>query len=181
VRASQENDVVGDWAGKKDQARVFREVMSHYASGVTVVSTFDGVEPVGFTCQSFFSVSMEPQLVSLCVMKTSTTFPRVRRAGRFAVSMLSYDQGWVSDQFARSGAGKWAGVAWSTSPGRNPWIDGALAWLDCEMRAEYDAGDHAIVVGMVTALTRNDAGQDDPLLYFRGRYCALREGNRQPS
>jgi flavin reductase (DIM6/NTAB) family NADH-FMN oxidoreductase RutF len=148
--------------------------MGHYAAGITVVSAFDGGEPVGFTCQSFSSVSMEPQLVSLCVMKTSTTYPRVRQVGRFAVSMLSYDQRWVSDQFAKSGAGKWAGVAWSTSPGRNPWIDGALAWLDCELWAEYDAGDHAIAVGAITALTRNDAAQGDPLLYFQGAYRALR-------
>ena len=151
----------------------FREALGHYASGITVItSQVDGV-PVGFTCQSFYSVSMSPPLVSFSVMVKSASYAKIRRAGRFAVNILSDEQESVSNQFARRGADKWRDVEWQASPLGNPIIGGSLHWLDCEIHAEHAAGDHLIVIGEVKALNLQQAAATQPLLYFKGQYCNL--------
>ena len=151
----------------------FREALGHYASGITVItSQLDG-EPLGFTCQSFYSVSLSPPLVSFSVMSRSSSYPRIRQAGRFAVNILSGKQVGISDQFARRGADKWQGVEWGESPLGNPLIGGSLHWLDCTIHAEHVAGDHLIVIGEVKALSRQQAPATQPLLYFKGQYCNL--------
>lgn len=157
-----------------DVAR-FRSTVSHYASGITIVSGIEDGSPVGFTCQSFFSVSLEPQLVSFSVMRTSTTYPRIAAGGRFAISMLAHEQQPLADQFARSGTDKWAGVSWRATNAGNPVIPGALAWVDCELWAEHEAGDHTLVIGRVVELGSPDARSSRPLLYYRGAYNSLGE------
>lgn len=151
----------------------FREALGHYASGITVITSHLDNEPVGFTCQSFYSVSMSPPLVSFSVMRSSASYPRIRQAGRFAVNILSGEQAAISNQFARKGTHKWQGVDWQTSPLGNPLIAGCLHWLDCEIHAEHVAGDHLIVIGEVKALNRQQAMATQPLLYFKGQYCNL--------
>ncbi|MDQ8038145.1 MAG: flavin reductase family protein [Pedobacter sp.] len=151
----------------------FREALGHYASGITVISSHIDGEPVGFTCQSFYSVSMSPPLVSFSVMSSSLSYPKIRRAGRFAVNILSGEQVRVSNQFARRGVDKWQGVEWQESPLGNPVIVGSLHWLDCEIHAEHAAGDHLIVIGEVKALKLQEAAATQPLLYFKGQYCNL--------
>ncbi|PTY38446.1 flavin reductase [Saccharospirillum sp. MSK14-1] len=152
----------------------FRDALGHFASGITVITSQFNDEPVGFTCQSFYSVSMEPPLVSFSVMARSLSYPKIRKAGRFAVNILANDQAAISNQFARRGDDKWRGVQWQTSPLGNPLIDGSLHWLDCDIHAEHDAGDHRIVIGEVKAL--NPArGATAPLLYFKGQYHNLAE------
>ena len=151
----------------------FREALGHYASGITVITSHLDDEPIGFTCQSFYSVSMNPPLVSFSVMSSSASYPKIRQAGRFAVNILSGEQVRISNQFARRGADKWHGVQWQQSPLGNPVIAGSLHWLDCEIHAEYPAGDHLIVIGEVKALNLQDAAATQPLLYFKGQYCNL--------
>lgn len=151
----------------------FREALGHYASGITVVTSFIDDQPIGFTCQSFYSVSMSPPLVSFSVMSNSASYPRIRQAGRFAVNILSDEQVGISNQFARRGTDKWHGVEWQSSPLGNPLIAGSLHWLDCEIHAEHAAGDHLIVIGEVKALNLQEAGATQPLLYFKGQYCNL--------
>ncbi|HHK4226753.1 flavin reductase family protein [Pseudomonas aeruginosa] len=151
----------------------FREALGHYASGITVITTHTDGEPIGFTCQSFYSVSMSPPLVSFSVMSSSASYPRIRQAGRFAVNILSGEQVKISNQFARKGTDKWHGVEWQASPLGNPIITGSLHWLDCEIHAEHAAGDHLIVIGEVKALNRHEAAATQPLLYFKGQYCNL--------
>lgn len=151
----------------------FREALGHYASGITVITSRVVDEPVGFTCQSFYSVSMSPPLVSFSVMSTSYSYPQIRRAGRFAVNILSGDQARISNQFARRGEDKWHGIEWQESPLGNPIIAGSLHWLDCEIHAEHTAGDHLIVVGEVRALKLQEAAATQPLLYFKGQYHSL--------
>ena len=147
----------------------FREALGHYASGITVVTTHIDGEPIGFTCQSFHSVSMSPPLVSFSVMSNSASYPKIRQAGRFAVNILSDGQVEVSNQFARRGTDKWLGIDWQESPLGNPLIAGSLHWIDCEIHAEYAAGDHVIVIGEVKALDLQDATATQPLLYFKGQ------------
>ncbi|WP_454255059.1 flavin reductase family protein [Pseudomonas sp. Marseille-Q8238] len=151
----------------------FREALGHYASGITVITSHVDDEPIGFTCQSFYSVSMNPPLVSFSVMSSSASYPKIRQAGRFAVNILSGEQVKISNQFARRGTDKWHGVEWQQSPLGNPLIAGSLHWLDCEIHAEHAAGDHMIVIGEVKALNLQEAAATQPLLYFKGQYCNL--------
>ena len=151
----------------------FREALGHYASGITVITSHLEGEPIGFTCQSFYSVSISPPLVSFSVMSTSASYPKIRQAGRFVVNILSGEQVKISNQFARRGTDKWHGVDWQQSPLGNPIIPGSLHWLDCEIHAEHAAGDHLIVIGEVKALSLQDTAATQPLLYFKGQYCNL--------
>ncbi|WP_426126636.1 flavin reductase family protein [Pseudomonas sp. DWP1b1] len=152
----------------------FREALGHYASGITVITSHVDEEPIGFTCQSFYSVSMNPPLVSFSVMSNSASYPKIRQAGRFAVNILSAEQVRISNQFARRGTDKWHGIEWQESPLGNPVIAGSLHWLDCEIHAEHVAGDHLIVIGEVKALDlAKEAVATRPLLYFKGQYCNI--------
>ncbi|GGE58983.1 monooxygenase [Halopseudomonas oceani] len=151
----------------------FREALGHYASGITVITSNVDGEPIGFTCQSFYSVSMSPPLVSFSVKSDSYSYPKIRRAGRFAVNILSGDQVSISNRFARQGADKWHSVEWQSSPLGSPVIDGSLHWLDCEIHAEHAAGDHLIVIGEVKALSPQESAPVEPLLYFKGQYHSL--------
>jgi 3-hydroxy-9,10-secoandrosta-1,3,5(10)-triene-9,17-dione monooxygenase reductase component len=154
--------------------RVFRDTLGRFASGVVVVTGIDAETPLGFTCQSFYSVSTDPPLISISVLKTSTTYPRIQRTGKFAVNVLGGGQHAISHQFSLSGTDEWAGVGWSTTRAGTPVLEGTMMWVDCTIWAEHDAGDHVIVLGRVQELSPLDAMQhDDPLLYFRGKYRHL--------
>lgn len=153
--------------------RTFRDTLGHYPSGITIVATHDGDRPVGFTCQSFYSISMEPPLISFGVMKTSTSYPAIREQGLFSVNVLSADQSAVSNQFARSGTDKWQKIEWDVSRAGNPLIRGSLMWLDCSIHAEYEVGDHFMVVGRVNDASETAGENAAPLLYYRGRYRQL--------
>jgi flavin reductase (DIM6/NTAB) family NADH-FMN oxidoreductase RutF len=155
--------------------RLFRDTLGHYASGITIVSGIDEEGPIGFTCQSFYSVSMDPPLISFSVMTNSTTYPRIRETGRFAVNVLSHDQHAVSTQFARKGTDKWAGISWRPTASGNPVIDDTLMWLDCEIWDEHEAGDHFIVIGRVDGMSPAEWHRHEPLLFFKGKYRHLRE------
>lgn len=156
-------------------AQVMRRALGHYASGLTVITGRDESGPVGFTCQSFHSVSLDPPLVSFSVMKASTSFPRLRLTGRFCVNVLSASQIHLSNRFASKSTDKWEGVSWHPTDRGNPSFAESLAWVDCDLRDVHDAGDHHIVTGEVRAL--GIAGHDDkePLLYFQGSYRYLRD------
>jgi len=147
-----------------------REALGHYASGITVITSRIDTELIGFTCQSFYSVSLDPPLVSFSVMSSSASYPMIRRAGRFAVNILSQGQVDISNQFARRGTDKWHAIDWQESPSGNPVIAGSLHWLDCQVHAEYIAGDHVMVIGEVKALSLPAAAAAQPLLYFKGQY-----------
>ncbi|MFI6956602.1 flavin reductase family protein [Nocardia sp. NPDC050408] len=153
----------------------FREAVAHFCSGITVLTaTVDGA-PVGMTCQSFFSLSIDPMLVAFSVAKTSTTYPVIRAAGRCCVNVLAHDQAGVSRQFARSGTDKWSGIRWDHSRHLdNPVIDGVLAWFDCEIETEYEGGDHLIILGKVRGLGARSEAR--PLLYYRSAYAHLEHG-----
>jgi 3-hydroxy-9,10-secoandrosta-1,3,5(10)-triene-9,17-dione monooxygenase reductase component len=154
--------------------RRIRNVLGHFATGLTVITAATENGPAGFTCQSFASLSLEPALVTFSPARTSSTWPLLRRAGRFTINILPADHQHLAAQFARSGADKFAGVDHSPSPLGNPVLDGALAWVDCELHQEYDGGDHTIVVAAVRALSaRSDV---DPLLFFKGDYVSVQSG-----
>ncbi len=151
----------------------FREVLGHFATGVTVVTAIEEDRPVGFTCQSFTSLSLEPPLVALAPAKSSTSWPRIRQAGFFCVNVLAEHQEALSLTFARSGADKFAMVDWA--PGKNgaPRLDGALAYVECRLLLAHDAGDHELVLGAVQDV---DSTAGAPLVFYRGRFVRLAPG-----
>ncbi|MFG3498056.1 flavin reductase family protein [Streptomyces sp. NPDC047928] len=149
----------------------FRRVLGHFASGVTIVTAYDpeGGAPAGFACQSFASLSLDPPLVAFMVARTSTTWPRIARAGAFCVNVLGADQAALCRAFAVSGADKFAGVAHTPAPVTGaPLLDSVPAWIDCTVHAVHPGGDHLIVVGRVQALDATDDGA--PLLFHRGGF-----------
>ena len=146
---------------------LFRTVLGHFATGVVVVTGMDDGRPLGFTCQSFTSLSLDPALVAIAPAKESRSWPKIAASGRFAVTVLSEKQEVVARTFAASSRDKFAGVGWSPSPSGQPWLHDALAWVDCEIVTTHDAGDHVLVFGRVTGL---EAGAGEPLLYYRGGY-----------
>ncbi len=141
--------------------------MGHFASGVTVV-TAAGEDPVGFTCQAFAALSLEPPLVLLAPAKSSTSWPRIAAAGSFCVNILASGQEALARSFSVSGGDKFVGVAWDPAPATGaPLLDGVIAWADCELEQIFDSGDHELVTGRVLAL---GVGTGLPLLFYRGGF-----------
>ncbi|WP_141311235.1 flavin reductase family protein [Streptomyces spinoverrucosus] len=149
----------------------FRRVLGNFATGVTVITAPAADGPAGFACQSFSSLSLDPPLVAFMVGRTSTTWPRIARAGVFCVNVLSAGQGELCRGFAVSGGDKFAGVAYDTAPvSGSPRLAGTLAWVDCTIHAVHTGGDHLIVVGRVAKLGMGDNEDGAPLLFHKGRF-----------
>jgi flavin reductase (DIM6/NTAB) family NADH-FMN oxidoreductase RutF len=149
-----------------------RQVMGQFCSGITIVTAILHGEPVGFTCQSFASLSLAPAMVSFAPSRASTSWPRVRQAPSFCVNVLSEEHVEISNAFARPGTDKFADVEWRPSRYGAPIIASVAAYVDAQVWAEYDGGDHTIVAARVL-----DLGADSsrlPLLFHRGQYAGLR-------
>ena len=158
-----------DDADSRARARLFRDVLGRFASGVTVVTGRDAGLPVGLTCQSFTSVSLDPPLVLFCVARTSRSWPLIWRSGSFCVNVLADDQAAVSDVMARPGADKFAGLSWSPGAATgSPRIAGATAYVECSVQTVHEAGDHYVVIGRVLDLVAGEA--EHGLTFHRGRY-----------
>lgn len=155
-------------------AAAFRSVIGHFATGVTVVTacTPDGVA-TGMTANAMSSVSLDPVLLLVCFDRAARTLPVVRETGRFAVNVLSDGQEGLAARFALKMAeeDKFRGVGFTDRHGL-PVLDGALAWLACDLTQLVEAGDHVIGLGAVRDL---GAAPGEPLLWFRGRYGSLAE------
>lgn len=127
----------------------------------------------GFSAQSFVSLSLAPPMVAVCPGKSSTSWPRIRDTGHFCINVLADGQREVSDVFAQSG--RVADIGWRPGVSGAPILDGVLAYVDCALSAEHDAGDHTIAVGRVVDIGILEAS-GKPLLFFRGGYggfCAM--------
>lgn len=149
----------------------FRATMSRFCTGVVAVTALADGKPVGMTCQSFISLSLDPPLVAFAPARTSSTYPSLREAGRFAISVLAEHQADVAVALSRKGTCKFAGVPWRAWSSGVPVIDEALAWMDCSLEAEHDAGDHHLVIARVHALGHADGGA--PLTYYRSSFNAV--------
>ena len=152
--------------GGLDQGR-FRAVLGHFASGLVLVTGMDGDRPAGFTCQSFFSLSLDPPLIALAPGRSSTSWPKVSSSGYICVNVLAEDQEALARTFSQSGVDKFEGVGWSASANGAPRLSGALAWLDCTIEEVHEAGDHWLVTARVTEL---ESGSGQPLLFYRGGF-----------
>ncbi|MBV8462607.1 MAG: flavin reductase family protein [Acidimicrobiales bacterium] len=151
--------------------RRFKDAVGCFATGVTVVTGIEEGAPVGFTCQSFMSVSIDPPYVAVAPARTSTTWPRIARAGAFCVNVLSDQQEELSVAFARSGGEKFAGIDWDPAPSTgSPVLRGGIAFVDCRVELVHDAGDHELILGHVLEL---GVSEGNPLLFFRSAFATL--------
>ena len=143
--------------------------MGNFATGVVVVTGLLDDQPIGFAAQSFVSLSLEPPLVAFSPAKSSSSWPKIRASGHFGINILGQDQQSVCVDMAQSGADKFANVDWQLGVTGAPRLNGVLAFIECSIEAEHDAGDHTIVVGRVQDCIRVK-GESAPLLYFRSAY-----------
>jgi 3-hydroxy-9,10-secoandrosta-1,3,5(10)-triene-9,17-dione monooxygenase reductase component len=157
--------------GSGTDAAKFRTVLGHFATGVTVVTGRGDDGPLGLAATAFSSVSLDPPLVLLCMARTSSTWPKIRRSGSFAVNFLSERQEEVSRRFGGRGGDRFAGLGWKPGDTGSPVFSDALAFVECTIEAEYAAGDHVIVVGRVVDLGVIQEGR--PLIFWRGGYGSL--------
>ena len=144
----------------------FREAMSRFASGVTVVTAHRGDERFGITASSFTGVSMEPPLVLVCIARNLHTHAAIEESRAFAVNILGVHQLEVGQRFAGltpETGDRFAGLAWSVGLTGAPLLDGSLAALDCRLHARHGGGDHTIFVGSVAEVRM--ASEKAPLLY----------------
>lgn len=148
----------------------FRRLCGHFATGVTIVTTFDAAgAPCGMTANSFASVSLEPPLISVAVDHTATIYPAMLHALRFAVNVLDAQQEALSRRFADGLDDRFDGVGWQRSADDQVILAATLAHLRCEKWAEVPAGDHTIFIGRVTGGATAEHGR--PLLHYRGGYA----------
>jgi flavin reductase (DIM6/NTAB) family NADH-FMN oxidoreductase RutF len=142
--------------------------MSNLPTGVTVVTVGTLEGPVGMTANAVTSLSLEPPLMLVCFDNTARTLPAVREAGRFGINVLAVGQDNLARLFASKTPEreKFAGVAHTVHDGI-PVIEGVVAWVGCRLERLIPGGDHTIGIGAVEAA---EAGEGDPLVWFRGHY-----------
>ncbi|MEZ8007053.1 MAG: flavin reductase family protein [Amylibacter sp.] len=150
-------------------AKKFREALSTFATGVTVVTTKDGDgESVGMTASSFNSVSMSPPLILWSVAKNAKSAPAFKDAPYFSVHVLSSNQIEISNRFATSGADKFKNTPHIINENNVPLISDCTSRFDCKKYAVHDGGDHWIVLGEV--LTFEDSKREG-LVFSGGSYA----------
>ena len=152
-------------------AGAFRSALGRFATGVAFITAAPGGEPAGLIVNSLASVSLQPPLVSFCPSRSSLTWSRMRRSGRFAINVLGRQHEGFARRATPPGADRFAGVNWEPGSGGVPLITDALAALECDIVAEHPAGDHWIVIGRVEHLRTSTCS--DPLVFFDGAFTAL--------
>jgi len=156
--------------------REFRNTVGCFATGITVITGIDEEgDPVGFTANSFTSLSLEPPMVLFCLDRNVASFEAFHHRRHFAVNILSAEQEHLSRQFAKSGAEKWSGVVFETWERGCPILDGCLANFECDIDSIYEGGDHVIVVGEVIRMACAES-VPKPILYYRGQYAGIVDG-----
>jgi 4-nitrophenol 2-monooxygenase / 4-nitrocatechol 4-monooxygenase, reductase component len=148
----------------------FREVVGHFASGVTVVTAVADGTAFGTTASAVTSLSVEPPMMLICMNRTSQTGQAIARAGHFAINILAEDQPDAAVHFAGKSADKFAGVETTAGLWGQPLLRDALATLECRVVEQTQGGTHLVFFGEVDAAS---ARQGAPLAYFRGRFGRL--------
>lgn len=161
-------------------SRTYREVLSRFATGVTVVSSIeetpDGPQPWGTTVNSFTAISLDPPLVLVAIGRERSIHPILEQTRRFAVSILGEDSQALSDCFSGAPSSHprsaFCGATYSIDQAGLPILDAAIAFVSCEVERVIEAGDHTVYLGRVV-----ETGFSDevgwPLLYFRHRYLRI--------
>ena len=161
--------------------RTFRHVLGQFCTGITVITTVHEDAPVGFACQSFAALSLEPPLVLFCPTKVSRSWKAIEATGRFCVNVLHEKQKDVSARFGSKDPDKFAGIDWHPSPLGSPIIDDSLAHIDCTVASVHDGGDHFVVFGAVASLSEVPKKKPRPLLFYRGEYTGIEPDKNTPA
>jgi flavin reductase (DIM6/NTAB) family NADH-FMN oxidoreductase RutF len=154
-----------------------RRAIGRFATGVAVVTAFDGGQPHGMTVNSLTSVSLEPPLLLVCLTTGARTTDAVVRGGRFAVNVLGARQEEIALRFARRGEDHFAGLPLSYGEHAVPVVPDALAHLECSVERHFRAGDHDVVFGQVRRVCDRGGA---PLAFLGGRFCDLAERGEEP-
>jgi flavin reductase (DIM6/NTAB) family NADH-FMN oxidoreductase RutF len=155
--------------------RELRRVFGRFATGITIVTAGDE-DPRGMTANSFTSVSLDPPMVLICVLRDASMHETIQRHQAFAVSVLSNRQERVARHFANRhrprGQAEFEDVDSIPGPRTGcPVLPEALAWFECSLSAVYDGGDHSIFLGEIVTLGHGT--DEDALLFFAGAYRRL--------
>ena len=146
----------------------FRRILGHYPTGVCAVTAVNNGLLVGMVVGSFTSVSLDPPLVAFFPDRGSTSWPKIEATGRFCVNILADHQHDVCRALASKSENKFEGVPYRMSGAGMPIIEESVAWIDCDLHAVHEAGDHFIVLGRVHSLDAEHAKR--PMLFFQGGY-----------
>lgn len=170
----------------------FRQVMGHFVTGVTVVTTWhpDGSPddpstpfPAGITVNALTSVSLDPPLVVVALDRRRFITPFVHAEGRYAVNILGAGQQALSDCFAHApvtpGRERFCGAAWHLGETGLPLLDDSIATLECTVSGVMSVGDHDLFVGRVDRLSGGPV-HDDPLIYYRRHYLRVERSSAEP-
>ena len=153
-----------------------REALGCFPTGIAVMTAASQeMSHIGITVNSFTSVSLEPPLVLWCIDRRSRRYPHFAQAPGFTVSILASGHREVSTRLARAGEHNLDGIALTPTELGPPALADSLAVFECARESVQEAGDHAILIGRVLRFARHD-GAGAPLVYFRGRYGALAQG-----
>lgn len=149
----------------------FRDSLRAFPTGVTVVTAIGPDGPSGATANAVTSLSLDPPLMLAALDRGSRTLVSVRSSGAFAVNVLASGQERLARRFSSKDPepSKWEGVGWSELDGA-PRLDGAVAWIRCELRELIEGGDHLILTG---AVLDSEAAGGDPLIFHAGGYRGL--------
>ncbi len=152
----------------------FRGAMSCFATGVTIITVDDNGQVHGMTANAFASVSLDPLLVLVCVDRRARTHAHLHARKRFGINVLSEDQQYISEVYARSPDAQLDPAAlFDRTAHGTPVLHGALAYLECRLDTTQDAGDHTIFIAEVEDVVVREG---NPLLYFHGRYFKIGAG-----
>jgi flavin reductase (DIM6/NTAB) family NADH-FMN oxidoreductase RutF len=158
-------------------SREFRDALGAFATGVTVITTQGTEHPYGMTANAFSSVSLDPPLILVCVIKGTEGAHSIEQNGVFAVNILSVEQEPLSRYFASKdrprGWEAFKQISHSRAASGSPILDGSACYLDCRLHASHEAGDHIIFIGEVMAIGVDPEVQ--PLLFHRGKYRYMQE------
>lgn len=148
-----------------------RQCFGTFMTGVTVVTAVDqDGKPIGFTANSFTSVSLDPPLLLVCIDNKSDHLETYSNGSGFMINVLADDQKDISNRFASPIDDRFDGVAWEKSKRGNPMLSGTAGYFDCSTENIIDAGDHKIIIGRVHECDANDK---HGLGYHRGQYFTL--------
>jgi flavin reductase (DIM6/NTAB) family NADH-FMN oxidoreductase RutF len=156
-------------------AQDFKNALSHWTTGVTVVTTRSGERHIGITASSLTSLSLEPPQILVCVARKLHTHAAILASGVFAVNILSVEQIKWGMRFAGmipEDGDRFADIEFDTATTGCAILPGVLGWLDCTLRHAYDGDDHTIFVGEVVAAGFQEGA---PLLYFNRHWRQLSE------
>jgi len=146
----------------------FRRILGHYPTGVCAVTAIADGAPAAMIVGSFTSVSLDPPLVAFLPDRKSTSWPKIAATGRFCVNVLAAHQEDVCRALSSKAPDKFDAVSYRLSKTGLPILQGVVAWIECDLYAVHEAGDHFIAIGQVRAMDIEHP--HTPLLFFQGGY-----------